>query len=80
MKDEKKNIKNKKIIKRPKNYRGYASTYNAKILNSFNIIVTTLVLEFKKVERANDKKHSAPYSFSKAETNIYVTDLGDAFE
>ena len=42
--------------------------------------MTTLVLEFKKVERANDKKHSAPYSFSKAETNIYVTDIGDAFE
>ena len=67
-------------MKRPQNYRGYASTYNAEILNSFNIIVTTLVLEFKKVERANDKKHSAPYSFSKAETNIYVTDIGDAFE
>ena len=42
--------------------------------------MTTLVLEFKKVERANDKKHSAHYSSLKAETNIYVADIGDAFQ
>ena len=51
------NERNVKVTKRSRAYRGYASTYNVKILNSFNAklqlkdglkIVTTLVLEFEK--------------------------------
>ena len=42
--------------------------------------VTTLVLEFKKIESDNETKYSIFYSNSKAETIIKKSDIDDVLE
>ena len=84
-------------------FKGYASTYNAEMLNSFNPelqlkspiknnlkklvselrgfkFVTTLVLEFKKVESEDNIKYDTFYSSSKAEVITNDSDIDDVFE
>ena len=84
-------------------FKGYAGTYNAEMLNSFNPelqlkspiknnlkklvselrgfkFVTTLVLEFKKVESEDNIKYDTFYSSSKAEVITNDSDIDDVFE
>ena len=84
-------------------FKGYASTYNAEMLNSFNPelqlksptknnlkklvselrgfkFMTTLVLEFKKIESEDKIKYDTFYSNSKAEVIINDSDIDDVFE
>ena len=42
--------------------------------------VTTLVLEFKKIEKDNETKYSTFYSNSKAKPVINESDIDDVFE
>ena len=44
------------------------------------IFVTTLILEFQKNSRYNERKYSTFYLPSKAEKNINETDVDDVFE
>ena len=84
-------------------FKGYASTYNAEMLKSFNPelqlksptknnlkklvselrgfkFMTTLVLEFKKIESEDKIKYDTFYSNSKAEVIINDSGIDDVFE
>ena len=86
------NEKNVKITKREHAFKGYASTYNVEISNSFNPelqlkdtesaikFVTTLVLVFKKIESEDKTKYDNFYSSSKAEIIINKSDIDVVFQ
>ena len=95
------NENNAKLTKRSHAYKGYASSYNGDILNSFNPelqledtesairnklkdlltelrgfkFMTTLVVEFKKIESDDATKYTTFYSNSEAKTIINVVTL-----
>ena len=90
--------KYEKITKPSRIFKGYASSYNVEVLNSFNPelqlndtesvitnklidllselkrfkFVTTIVLEFKKIERDDQAKYETFFSNTKAETTMMM--------
>ena len=91
--------KHARITKRAHAFKGYTSSYNLEILNSFNPVlelkkklidlfsemkgfrfVTTLVLEFKKIESDDKTKYDTFHLHSRAETIINDNNIDDVFE
>ena len=82
-------MKNVKITKRSRAYRGYTSTYNVGTLNKVIKLlsklrgfkfVTTLFLKVKKIENDYEIKFTIFYSNPKAQAIINKSDIDDLFE